>query len=158
MLEYSLALMAKPKSISTNPKLSTPESPVIVAGAVRRLVVTVPILVAVLFTIGYVQLGVQPVSEKSSSQTARQTSKAVPVVDTSTLQIAHQTQEILAPLTVAVTEGLRPTAGDIGDTNASVTAQPTITSLQAPTSSNLSDDTALQAHKRSGDSDELLNL
>jgi|GEM_PF-3415540 len=157
MLEYSLALMAKSKSKSTNAAQVNPEVAVAAADTVRRLVVTVPILIAVLFTIGYLQMGIQPITDRSTNQTAQQATKAVLVANTPALQIAPQTQEKLAPLAVTVTESpLNSNASGIGDTKASAAAQPTAPSPQSPqVSASHSKDNGLQAREYSGDTNEL---
>lgn len=138
----------------------TPEWPVAAAGNVRGLVVTLPILAAVLFTIGYVQLRAAPLTDKSSTPTTRQVTKTTPVADLSALQFAPLTPAKLAPLAVTISEGaFTPTGNGIGDTRASATAQPAVTSrLQASPNPTSSADNALQAPKHSDDLKELSNL
>jgi len=151
---------AKSKSTIKSTAPTTPELSVAAAGNVRGLVVTLPILVAVLFTIGYVQLRTAPLTDKASSPTTRQVTQTVPAADLPALQFATPTPAKLAPLAVTVTEGaFTPTGNGIGDTNASAAAQPAVTSrLQAPPNPTHSDDNALQAPKHSDDSKELFNL
>ncbi len=154
--------MAKAKSKSTvkSTAPTTPELPAAAAGNVRGLVVTLPILVAVLFTIGYVQLHVAPLTDKSSTPTTRQVTKTAQVADLSALQFAPPTPAKLAPLAVTVSEGaFTPSGNGIGDTRASAAAQPAVTSrLQAPPNPTPSADNALQAPKHSDDPKELSNL
>lgn len=149
--------MAKSTLKSDKPKPTT-QLATATDGTVHRLVITIPILAAVLFTIGYVQMGMKPLDDKSSTLTAAQTAQAAPLENLSALQIAPQTPAQLTPLAVTVTERpLSPTNSGIGDSNATASAQPTVTRLQAPPSPAGSDDGALQAHQYAGDLNELMN-
>ena len=152
--------MAKSKSITKLTKPTTPDLSTSVAGNVRGLVVTVPILVAVLFTIGYVQLHVAPIADKSSVPTARKDAKSAPLTDLPTLQFAAQTLTNLAPLTVTDTESvLVSVSHGVGDTHATAAAQPAFTTLlQAPQNTDHTEDNPLQAAKTSDDSKKLLDL
>jgi hypothetical protein len=155
--------MTKAKSKSTRKapsrKQATPELPVttVEAKTGHRLIITLPILAAVLFTIGYLQIGVQPSNDETNALPGSRTAKVAPATDLSALQIAPATQVEMLPLSTPGNEGsLAPTAGDSGDTNASAVAQPTVTSLQAPTTPY--DDSAIQAPKSPGDINALVNI
>ena len=151
--------MTKITSKSNIPEQPTTQLAAGAASTVRRLVVTLPILVAVLFTIGYVQMHIQPINEISNNTTARQTRKTVPSTDTPTLHMTTQSTEKLAPLSVTVTEGMpNSTTNNIGDINASAAAQPTVTSLQAPAVTSPSNDSTLQAHKHTDGLNDLSEL
>jgi hypothetical protein len=134
----------------------TPDPPVEMAKTSRSLIITLPILAAVLFAIGYVQMRTTPIDDKSDTQTQAATTRAAAGLPT--LLIAPQTQGELAPLPVSTTESLSVPSSNIGDANASAAAQPTITSLQAPMSTGTSDDGTIQAHKSPSNTNDLMNL
>ncbi len=144
------------KTIASSSK-STQSTAVVTAQApktAQSLLITLPILAAVLFAIGYIEMGTP------ETPAAQQVTKPVPAGVEATLPIAAPSQQTLESIPVEVTEGLlNPTNAGIGDTGASLAAQPTVTSLQAPSSSAMTDDaSALQAHKHSQSFEQLLEL
>lgn len=147
------------KFVKTTPlsSESTQSTPVVMAQApktARSLLITLPILAAVLFAIGYIEM------RPPETPATQQVTKPAPAGVEATLPVAAQSQQTLEPIPVVVTEGLlNPTNAGIGDSGASLAAQPTVTSLQAPSSTAMTDEaSALQAHKHSQSFEQLLEL
>lgn len=157
MVNWPIELMDKFVKTTTSSSKSTQSTAIVSAQApktAQSLLITLPILAVVLFSIGYIEL------RTPETPAAQRVTKPAPTGVEATLPIATPDQQMLKPIPVDVTESLlNPTTAGIGDNRASLAAQPTVTSLQAPSSSVMTDNaTVLQAHKHSQSFEQLLEL
>ena len=149
--------MAKTDTSTLNKSLAKPAavgSPAPAPKTAQSLLISLPILAAVLIAIGYIEL------RSPEFSTAQQSAKPTQTSAEATLHITTQSQQTLEPIPVNVTDSLlNPNNAHVGDTGASIAAQPTVTSLQADANATMTDDTsALQAHKPSQSFEQLLEL